>query len=322
MEIIKELISIIIPVYNAEKVLPRCIDSLLCQTYKPIEIILVNDGSKDKSLAVCEEYAKQVANITVISQENGGTAKARNAGLDVAHGEYIMFVDADDYVKGDICETLLKAVYDNGVACAVSQLDIVDKDGKSTTKRKISEITSISGKESLHEMYCGSNRGVSLVEVCGKLFHHSMWDELRFSEGMYYEDLEIMPKLYYNCEKIVEVPYMGYYYVTYEESASHGKGTDDKRVWDSIAIREKHIDYFEERNDKELAGAIASRLFDLIITSAQNGWVPNEQIASVARTFKKYWKRYKNNGRFSAKTRLRYDAFSLGGKRSFKAYHG
>ncbi len=318
----KDLISIIVPVYNAGKVLPRCLDSLLGQTYELVEIILINDGSKDNSLSVCEEYADRSSNITVISQENGGAAKARNAGLDVAHGEYIMFVDADDYVREDICEILKMSLDENKALCVVSQLNIVDIDSKSSSKRKITEVHAISGKASLHEMYCNSNRGVSLVEVCGKLFHHSMWDGLRFSEGMYYEDLEIMPKLYYDCEKIIEVPYMGYFYVTYEESASHGKGTDDKRVWDSIAIREKHIAYFEERNDKDLARAIASRLFDLIMTAAQNGWIPNDQIESVAGTFKKHWKKYKNSGSFSMKARLRYEIFCLGGRRSFKAYHG
>ena len=277
----KGLISIIIPVYNAEQVLPRCLDSLLNQTYKQTEIIVINDGSKDDSLAVCQKYASSALNITVLSQENGGAAKARNAGLDIARGEYIMFVDADDYVEEDYCEVLYKAII---------------------------------------EMYCGSNRRISLVEVCGKLFHHSMWDDLRFSEGMYYEDLEIMPRLYYDCDRIVGLPYMGYNYVTYEESASHGKGTDDKRVWDSISIREKHIRFFEERNDREMARAIACRLFDLIITSAQNGWVPNNKIASVDGIYKKYWKRYKHYAGLSAKAWVRCELFYLKGERAFKPY--
>ena len=149
-----------------------------------------------------------------------------------------------------------------------------------------------------------------------------MWDNIRFSEGMYYEDLEIMPKLYYDCVSIAEIPYAGYYYVIYEESASHGKGTDDKRVWDSITIRERHIDFFKARNDKELANAIISRLLDLIMTSAKNGWVPNDRVPSVLNTFKKYWKQYKKEGNILLRSKLRYEAFSLGGRHSFKDYHG
>ena len=322
MEKIKDLISIIVPIYNAERVLPRCLESLLSQTYRPIEIILINDGSKDGSLAVCEKYAEKESFIKVISKENGGTATARNAGLDIAQGEYIVFVDADDYVKNDFCEELYNALKRADARCVVSRLIITDTDGNPIGETRIPAQQTITGKDSLHEMYCKGNHGISLVEVCGKIFHHSMWDTLRFCAGMYYEDLEIMPRLYYELDRISEISYMGYFYVTYEESASHGKGTDDKRVWDSIAIREKHIDYFEEKNDKELARSIAGRLFDLIMTSAQNGWIPNDQIPSVAATFKKYWKQYKNSGGFSTKTRLKYDAFCLGGKRSFKSYHG
>ncbi len=318
----KDLISIIVPIYNAETMLCRCLDSLVEQTYKPVEIILINDGSTDNSLSVCEEYARKASNITVISQENGGAAKARNAGLNVACGEFIMFVDADDYVEKDICEALYEAIKENNTFCVISQPNIIDVNGNYAIRGKISKTQTISGKEALHEMYCKANHGVSLVEVWGKLFHHSMWDDLRFSEGMYYEDLEIMPKLYFDCEKITEVPYMGYYYVTYEESASHGKGTDDKRVWDSIEIRKRHIQYFEEKNDTELALSAVNRLFDLIVTSARNGWVPNNQISSIVATFRKYWKQYKKNGNFSIKTWARYEAFSLGGRRLFKTYHG
>ncbi len=322
MEKTKNLISIIVPVYNTEKVLPRCLNSLVNQTYKQIEIILVNDGSKDSSLSVCEEYAKRENNITVLSQENGGTAKARNAGLDVAHGEYIMFVDADDYVREDICETLYTALVQIGARCVVSGHIAINADGHSEKIKSVKEEKIISGKASLHEMYCGRNQGISLVEVWGKIFHYLMWENVRFSEGLYYEDLEIMPKLYYACKSIAEIPYAGYYYVTYEESASHGKGTDDKRVWDSIAIREKHIDFFNERGDTELATAITSRLLDLIVTSGKNGWIPNDQKEAVAETFRKYWKQYKKNTSVSPRMKLKYETFSLGGKRSFKDYHG
>ena len=322
MGVKKDLISIIVPVYNAEKVLPRCLDSLLNQTYKQIEIILINDGSKDGSLAVCKKYESTAPNITVLSQENGGTAKARNAGLDITCGEYIMFVDADDYVDNCFCEVLHKAIIDCDALCIVSQRNTYGIE-KSDTKKEINKKgRKISGKEALREMYCGSSRRMSLVEVWGKLFNHSMWDELRFCEGMYYEDLEIMPRLYYDCETIVEIPYTGYNYIVYEESASHGKGTDDKRVRDSISIREKHIVFFEERNEKELARAIAGRLFELIITSAQNGWVPNDQITSVAGIYKKYWKQFKHNAGLSAKAWLRCEWFYLKGERAYKAYQG
>ena len=101
-----ELISIIVPVYNAEKYLPACVESLLSQTYGALEVILVNDGSKDGSAALCDTYAARDSRVRVIHQENQGVSTARNAGLDHAAGKYVAFVDADDYVKPDYLERL------------------------------------------------------------------------------------------------------------------------------------------------------------------------------------------------------------------------
>ena len=321
MERTKDLISIIVPIFNADKVLSRCLDSLLEQTYRYYEIILINDGSKDNSLSICKEYADRASNIVVLSQKNGGTAKARNAGLNAARGEYIMFVDADDYVKEDICETLYSAIKRTKTKCVVSGHIAMNEKEESERIKCVKEERIISGKSSLHEMYCRGNRGISLVEVWGKLFHYSMWNNIRFCEGLYYEDLEIMPMLYYDCERIAEIPYAGYYYITYEESASHGKGTDDKRVWDSITIRERHIDFFNDHGDKEVAIAIISRLLDLIVTSAKNGWIPGDHILFVREIFKKYWKQYKRMSKEKMKRKLQYELFYLGGKHSFKNYN-
>lgn len=102
------MISIIIPVYNVEEYLSRCIDSVLNQTHKNLEIILVDDGSADNCGKICDEYAQKDSRIKVIHKENGGVSSARNAGLDIAQGDYVAFVDADDYVEKEMCEYLLK----------------------------------------------------------------------------------------------------------------------------------------------------------------------------------------------------------------------
>ena len=101
-------ISVIVPVYNTEKYLRRCIDSILNQTYEALEVILVDDGSTDGSGAVCDEYAEKDARVRAIHQKNGGISAARNAGIDAASGQYIAFIDSDDYVTGDMLAELLR----------------------------------------------------------------------------------------------------------------------------------------------------------------------------------------------------------------------
>ena len=103
----KPLISVIVPVYNVEQYLPKCIDSILAQTYENLEIILVEDGTKDSSGVICDEYAAKDARIRVIHKENGGLSSARNAGMEIARGEYFGFVDSDDWIEPEMYENLM-----------------------------------------------------------------------------------------------------------------------------------------------------------------------------------------------------------------------
>ena len=109
------LVTIIIPVYNVEKYLPKCLDSIINQTYNHLEIIIVDDGSKDSSGLICDEYALKDQRIKVLHKKNGGLSSARNAGLDIAKGDYIMFVDSDDYVESHYCEVPLKHALEKNV---------------------------------------------------------------------------------------------------------------------------------------------------------------------------------------------------------------
>ena len=110
-----ELVSFIIPVYNVQKYLSRCLESVLQQTYHNTEILLINDGSQDNSLAICEDYQKKDNRIQIINKENGGVSSARNTGLRIASGKYITFVDADDYVKEIYIETLITDMQKKGL---------------------------------------------------------------------------------------------------------------------------------------------------------------------------------------------------------------
>ena len=125
----EEIITIVVPIYNVEKYLKRCLDSICSQTYKNLEIILVDDGSKDNSGKICDDYAKNDSRIIVIHKENGGVSSARNFGLDKASGKYISFVDSDDYMQNDMIEKMYNNIKQNDANICVANFSI-EKDGK------------------------------------------------------------------------------------------------------------------------------------------------------------------------------------------------
>ncbi|XCY61661.1 glycosyltransferase [Streptococcus iniae] len=123
-------ISVIVPVYNAEKTISKCIQSLLEQTFQEFELILVNDGSKDNSLQLLKEFEEHHSNFKVIDQVNGGASIARNTGLDAASGDYIVFVDIDDYLDSDYLDVLYQEIVKTGNDIVISSLRMVDNQGK------------------------------------------------------------------------------------------------------------------------------------------------------------------------------------------------
>lgn len=193
------MISVIIPVYNVEKYLRQCLDSVLAQTFTDMEIILVDDGSKDSSGEICREYAVREARIHLIRKPNGGLSSARNAGLDIARGESVVFIDSDDMVTPDFLEQLANAARVTGsdIVCAgFSYKPQRLGSGKGMFTASADEAIDIT----LHQ-----RRGV-LNTAWGKLYPRRLFDEIRFTEGMWYEDLDIFYRLY---EKVKTVTWLG-----------------------------------------------------------------------------------------------------------------
>ena len=141
----KPLISVIVPVYRVEEFLPRCVDSLRAQTYENLEIILVDDGSPDHCPEICEKYAARDVRIRVIHQENRGLSGARNAGIDAAAGEYLAFVDSDDYVTEDFIESLYTLAEETG--CPIAQVQVFLCTGRKTSGKRKSGLENLSGRE-------------------------------------------------------------------------------------------------------------------------------------------------------------------------------
>ena len=184
------LISVIIPVYNVEKYLHRCLDSVIAQTYQNLEIICVDDGNVDDSGKICDQYAVRDARIKVIHQENQGLSAARNRGLDAAEGEYIAFVDSDDYILEDMYKKMLDKLLDYSVDLCVCQWQYEFSDGRQVVKRKNIDPTIYGRKASLEFarfLYRGNYENGVVVAAWNKLYRRALLDKIRF-EGRIHED--------------------------------------------------------------------------------------------------------------------------------------
>ena len=184
------LISVIIPVYNVEKYLRRCLDSVIAQTYQKLEIICVDDGSIDDSGKICDQYAVRDARIKVIHQENQGLSAARNRGLDAAEGEYIAFVDSDDYILEDMYKKMLDKLLNYNVDLCVCQWQYEFSDGRQVVKRKNIDPTIYGRKASLEFarfLYMGNYENGVVVAAWNKLYRRALLDKIRF-EGRIHED--------------------------------------------------------------------------------------------------------------------------------------
>lgn len=194
------LISVIVPVYNVEEYLPRCIDSILAQTYSNLEIILVDDGTKDNSNVICDEYAAKDSRIRVIHKENGGLSSARNAGIDVAKGEYIAFVDSDDWIEPDAYETMLTLALEENVklVCA-GRYDVRSGSGERTVGLCPPKQEVISGEELVRRIFLWDNIDSAAWD---KLYHRSLFREIRYPVGKIVEDVPVTYRIALDAGRI------------------------------------------------------------------------------------------------------------------------
>jgi glycosyltransferase involved in cell wall biosynthesis len=220
------LISIIVPVYNVEKYLSKCLDSIVNQTYKNLEIILIDDGSTDNSGDICDEYANKDNRIKVIHKSNGGISDARNKGLDIAKGEYIGFVDSDDYIAEDMYEYLYNFVIENDLDVAMCASCNVYQ-GKIIYHKNFESII-LDKKEKIIENIFINPSGGSAVSVWGKLFKYNVIKDIRFDFGKTCEDVYFVLKWIENTNKFGRCDKAKYYYVQREGSITHQKFYNDE----------------------------------------------------------------------------------------------
>lgn len=234
-------ISIIVPVYNVEEYLSNCIYSILNQTFKNFELILVNDGSTDNSLDICKHYKNIDDRICIIDKKNGGLSSARNAGLDIAKGDYIGFVDSDDYIHPQMYETLYKATIKNNAEISLCDFKRVFTSNEdfifyNECSDKYMTIEHLSNIESLHRM--NQDNGVVFVIACNKLYKKELFNNLRYKEGIIHEDEYMVHKVLYAAKKINYIHEKLYFYMQRDGSIMNNR-TDINRIdyWFALSDR-------------------------------------------------------------------------------------
>lgn len=222
----REKISVIIPIYNSEKYLNRCIQSAVQQVYPNLEILLVDDGSVDSSGKLCDEWQKKDPRIRVVHKENGGLSDARNAGLDTALGDYIAFLDSDDFLAPDMLQNLLSAMKSADAKISICNFLYVDEGGRPLSSRNRTlpirdEV--ISGLEAVDRTMMDEEKGWYYVTAWNKLYWKGLFSDIRFPYGKIHEDEFIAHHLLGKCDRIACIRSAGYYYVQRPGSIIHSR---------------------------------------------------------------------------------------------------
>lgn len=241
-----ELISIIIPIYNVEEYLCDSIESVLKQTYTNIELILINDGSTDKSLDICKKYAKKDERIKIINQKNHGIAYTRNVGLWNAEGNYIMWVDSDDYIKEDVVEILYNEMrkYDADITIC----DFMKGSDRNYIfpRKETNDQLVFNHKQGLEYIYANDHFSFVMTASWGKLIKKHLYEGLVYPEGKLFEDVYMSHYLIHRCKKIVFVNQIMYYYFQWSESIL-GNNFNIKKL-DYLEWFKSRINFFNEYN--------------------------------------------------------------------------
>lgn len=267
----EHLISIIIPVYNVEKFLARCIDSVLAQSYTNLEIILVDDGSPDNCGNICDDYARKDRRIRVIHKNNEGLGLARNSGMAICTGEYIMFLDSDDYLATDAVQVLYNRILSDDSDLAVGKHTDVYDDG--TTNGWFCswmEDAVLSADEVFAKL--GEKNYISVI-ACAKLYKRFLWESVVYPDHKCSEDLWVHPAIIEKCQKISIVNKTIYYYYQRHDSILHVMSEQAKQ--DDIRAALHLVAYLWERGFEKSA----RRWYSIGIAKALN--MKNKQEAKA-----------------------------------------
>lgn len=252
------LVSIVVPIYRVQDRLSRCVDSLVGQTYRNLQIILVDDGSPDDCPRLCDEWAAEDDRISVIHKPNGGLSSARNAGLDVASGNFIAFVDSDDYVEPDYVETMLETLVEHDADMVVSSVFAESSQGSQLEDPSHQYV--LEGDDDEQELTArecmkrGINNKVMYVVAWNKLYRREIWENLRYPEGKLHEDEFVFHLVVGQCDHIVALRTKLYHYVQNDQSIMGLKYT--MRNLDRLEAWMNRVEYLHAHDMNEMIPAM------------------------------------------------------------------
>ena len=242
------MVTVIIPVYNVEMYLPLCINSILKQTYQNLEIILIDDGSTDDSPGICDTYALKDNRIKVIHQQNQGAAVARNTGLENATGEYIVFVDSDDFINEKMIEKLYIALKQTDSDLSICNFKYTSENGKEIDLKETDIKNEVLyTEEIIDKLFQNNNCGY--IVIWNKMYKKDLWKQIRYPVGVIYEDEAVIHHIFSKCKKVATISDELYYYRQVSGSIMHSE-RNEKNLDKYLALADRLM-FFKNTVNKE-----------------------------------------------------------------------
>lgn len=285
-------ISIIVPIFNVEAWLSRCLNSIYQQTYRNFEVLLIDDGSTDNSSGICINFLKKDSRFKYFRKKNGGLSDARNYGLDRAKGKYIIFIDSDDYIEPEYVKTLYSNIQNTNADVAICGFNRVNENGKliDSNNLYITNKELLNGEEVIELSFDNKNNGWALACAWNKIYNKKLFnDNLRFEKNRYYEDGYIFPHLFLRVKKAVIIHQSLYNYVQRNNSIMHSN-MNIKKITDDNYSMISWIELFKNVN---------SKLYLLSIRKYKNWiltkWCENRELLidnNLENSFQKQYRKY------------------------------
>ncbi len=317
-EMNEALLSIIVPVYNIEKYLPRCVHSIMAQTYRNLEILLVDDGSTDGTGKLCDDLALEDERIRVFHKENGGSSSARNLAIAQAKGEYFGFVDSDDYISPTMYGNLYEAIQTYGVKAAQVGRDEIDEQGNPLPNicEPPKETVCIQSEDFLRELLM--HRGD--CSFCTKLLHRDLFAEQGFPEGKLNEDFYLLIHMLPKMRSIVSLPEQSYH-VFYRIGSNSRKAEKENfsRVFGDCVDNADVVAEIVEKDYPQLTETalrfgVFQRLEYLLHIPISRMTGTNEQYRAIVKWLRGHWGRAMRNSLLTPKNKVYHTLFAIAPK--------